>query len=166
MPWKLCVQKGSSKPPSPHIPFRRDVIQHSTEAAGGMYRQHQRRALQTSDAAGRSQEDASCKTLSRHEVVDGGRTVLSKDFDVSETPICYPLKIKKCPCDLLHVTAESLILLCPAQGKHRLANSYITEIHPWQRQPGAPTPLRRGSTRVLPDGSEIHWSIRVILVPE
>lgn len=121
-----------------------------TKAVGGMHRQHQCRALQTSDARGRQPQSAS----QTRGWSDGGRKVLPKDFDVSETPFCYPLEIARWPCDLPHVTAESLILLCPGRGKQRLANSYITEIHSWQRQPGSPTPLRRGSTRVLPCGPQ------------
>lgn len=85
---------------------------------------------------------------------------------MSKLPICYPFKIAKWPCDLPHVTAESLILLRLARGKQRLASSYITEIHSWQRQPGSSTPPRRGSTRVLLAGVEANWSICVILVPE
>jgi len=104
--------------------------------------------LQTSDARGRP----AVKRCADTRVVNGGRRVLPKDFDVSETPFCYPLEIARWPCDQPHVTAESLILLHPARGKHRLANCYITKIHSWQRQPGSPTPLRRGSTRVLPYG--------------
>lgn len=59
-------------------------------------------------------EDASSEALSRHEVVNGGRTVLRKDFDVSKTPICYPLEIARWPCDLSHVTVKLLNLLRPA----------------------------------------------------
>lgn len=84
--------------------------------------------------------------------MNGGGKVLPEDFDVSETPICYPLKIARWPCDLSHVTAESLVLLAQPGETQRLASSYITEIQSWQRQPGSPTPLRRGSTRVLPYG--------------
>lgn len=47
-------------------------------------------------------------------MVNGGRTVLAKDFDVSKTPICYPLEIARWPCDLSHVTVELLNLLRPA----------------------------------------------------
>lgn len=122
------MQKGLSKPPSPHIPIqalRCEVrAATTTETAGGMHRQYERRALQTSDAAGRSQEGASCKALCRHEDDERWSDVLRKDFDVSETSICYPLKIARCPCDLLHVTAESLIL--PAQPGGRSAWQILT----------------------------------------
>lgn len=169
--WKLYNEQcGRTKPPSPHIPFQASWCE-----AQGFH------GLLEGQAAciGRPTscfanvgcyrpvaEDASSDALSRPVVVNGGRMVLPKDFDVSETSICYPFKIASWPCDLPHVTAESLILLCPARGKHRLANSYITKIHSWKRQPGAPTPLRRGSTRVLPSGPRANWSIRVIPVPE
>ena len=99
-----------------------------------------------------TRERPAAKRCADTGVVNGVRRVLPKDFDVSETPFCYPLEIARWPCDQPHVTPESLILLRLARGKHRLANSYITKIHSWQRQPGSPTPLRRGSTRVLPCG--------------
>lgn len=118
-----------------------------------MHRQHKCRALQTSDARGRP----AAKRFAGTRMVDGGRKVLPKDFDVSETPICYPFEIARRPCDLSHVTA-------PTRGKQRLASSYITEFHSWQRQPGSPTPLRRGSTRVLPyDSKPIGQSVSFVV---
>lgn len=66
-----CRKKGrASHPLRTFLSKHRDVrceASTTTETAGGMHRQHQRRALQTSDAAARSQEGASCKALSRHE---------------------------------------------------------------------------------------------------
>jgi hypothetical protein len=97
--WRLCnrvragrVEQATLSAHSfPSIVMAGTRLRQRTEAVGGMDRQHQRRALQTSDARGRP----AAKRFAGTRVVNCGRRALPKDFDVSETPFCYPLEIAR-----------------------------------------------------------------------